>query len=730
MASNKKPWVFLPFLGGSSKNPERDIARGQNGARAEKTKDVVDPALAMQATVDDFANMDEEAIVQDYNSPIHMWVIATLFPLTAGTFGPMASMFNICAIAIPWRLIVNPESTQSNGTHIGDPKWLVGVNIVSLVIAILANLSLLGQMTNRLRYNVSGPITIIGFFISGFVDIALVGAAESHLKLPDTPNATYSQAFYYAAISGAIYVILAMMLSVTAYGIWFGRYSTEFKLSMSQRSLMLQTILLLTYILAGGGVYSVIEKWSYLDSTYFSVVTIFTIGFGDFTPATHLGRSLFFPFAVGGILFVGVIIANIRTLVLESGSVKVSTRLVEKARFKSIKAGNPDEGILRLRGVKKRDCNADTELERREKEFLIMREIQAEAAQNNRLFSLIFSSIAFMILWFIGAVVFWQAESKSVGGEDWTYFSSLYFTFVAQLTIGYGELAPQTNSAKPAFVFWALIALPTLTVLVGAIGDTVSAFVNWYTTWIGNHTVNFWRIFRAPFTSSNPKSAIKSAARDMREDREKSKAAENGGAEADNGFRQIAHLEQQSTVPHGFDLSGLTEMEAAVAEETYKPFIILKASQKILEHLDASPPRKYSFQEWTWLLKLLGEDETDERGHRRVGQELPEGAEVVSPVRTHGSQMWSWLGQESPLMSLEEDSEPKWVLKRLMWALERELKERAERHIERDIGAECLPGGSSGSSKEGEASGSSKDGEMSEKGGQGQGQHDTVDFAK
>jgi potassium channel subfamily K, other eukaryote len=368
--------------------------------------------------------------------------VATLFPLIAGTFGPMASMFNICAIAIPWRLVVNPDSEESNGQRIEDPKWLVGVNIVSLVIAIFANVSLLGQMTNRLRYNISGPITIVGFFLSGIVDIALVGAASQVLSLPPTPRATYSQAFYYAAFSGAIYVILAMMLSVTAYGIWFGRYSTEFKLSMSQRSLMLQTILFLAYTLAGGAIYAVIEDWTFLDSTYFTVVTLFTIGFGDFSPTTHLGRSLFFPFAVGGILFVGVIIANIRTLVLESGSVKVSVRLVEKARYKSIKAGNPEEGVLKLRGVKRRDTNAPTELERREREFTIMREIQQQAAHDNRLIALMFALIAFMILWFIGAVVFWKAETKSVGGEPWSYFEGLYFTFVAQLTIGYGDFSP------------------------------------------------------------------------------------------------------------------------------------------------------------------------------------------------------------------------------------------------------------------------------------------------
>lgn len=144
-------------------------------------------------------------------------------------------------------------------------------------------------------------------------------------------------------------------------------------------------------------------------------------------------------------VFVGVIIANIRTVILESGSVKVSTRLVEKARAAAIKGGNPEEGIFKIRGVRglrKRDTNAETELERRKNEFRVMRDIQNEAAMNNRLVSLGFALLAFIILWFIGAIAFWHAEKDSVGGQPWTYFDSLYFTFVAQLTIGYGDFEP------------------------------------------------------------------------------------------------------------------------------------------------------------------------------------------------------------------------------------------------------------------------------------------------
>ena len=609
------------------------------------------------SAVERFAAKTEEDVVKDINSPIHMWVVATLFPLMAGTFGPMASMFNICAIVVPWRMIVNPASTQSNGRRIEDPTWLVAVNIVSLVVALIANLSLLGQMTNRIRYSISAPITVCGWYVSGIVDIALVSAAYTHLPLPDDPNATYSQAFYYAAFSGAIYFILGILLSVTAYCIFIGQYSNEYKLSLAQRSLMLQTILFLAYVLAAGGVYSLIEGWSFLDSTYFVVVTLFTIGFGDFAPDTHLGRSLFFPFSVGGILFVGVIIANIRTLVLESGSVKVSTRMVEKARWKAVNHGNPSEGIVKLRGVTRRDTHGETEIERREKEFNIMREIQQLAAFNNRMFSLAFSLIAFMILWFIGAVIFWQA-SKATGGQNWTYFGSLYFTFVAQLTIGYGDYSPNTNSGKPAFVFWALIALPTLTVLIGAIGDAVGSFVNWYTLWLTNHAQDLWRWFQIfQRKSSQPLRALDEARNEANADLSQEYRDETG-------FHEIANVHRARTVPADLDVSAdrFTEFQLSIAEETYKPFIMLKAAQTILGHLDEEEPRKYTYKEWTWLLKMLGEDETDDSGHRKAGLPPPEGTEVLRPVSldsdgrptSSGKGVWSWIGSESPLMSLDE----------------------------------------------------------------------------
>ena len=240
--------------------------------------------------------------------------------------------------------------------------------------------------------------------------------------------------------------------------------------------------------------------------------------------------------------------------------------------------------------------------------------------------------------------------------------------------------------------------------LIGAIGDVVSSFVTGYTEWVGNNAQNLYQMLKALFAKENKAQRIKEAA--------KYKPQRPGSAnEADAGFHEIADVERRCTVPVTVDLDRLSEMHAAVAEEKYRPMMMLKAAQHIMKHLDESPPRRYTYKEWSWLLKLLGEDETNERGHRRVGQPVREGAEIITPVRDHKDQVWSWLGQESPLMSLEEgeclarrsmcpeslecsltvgscgtDSEPKWVLKKLMEVLSKELQARAERHIKRDIG--------------------------------------------
>ena len=54
-------------------------------------------------------------------------------------------------------------------------------------------------------------------------------------------------------------------------------------------------------LVAGTLVYSFLEGWSPLDSLYFSVVTLATVGYGDLHPTTDLGKAFTIVYILTGV---------------------------------------------------------------------------------------------------------------------------------------------------------------------------------------------------------------------------------------------------------------------------------------------------------------------------------------------------------------------------------------------------------------------------------------------
>ena len=57
------------------------------------------------------------------------------------------------------------------------------------------------------------------------------------------------------------------------------------------------------------------------------------------------------------------------------------------------------------------------------------------------------------------------------------------------MTIGYGDFYPQSNSGKPFFVFWCMLAVPSLTILISNVGGTIVKENRDLTLWVANFTV-------------------------------------------------------------------------------------------------------------------------------------------------------------------------------------------------------------------------------------------------
>ena len=179
----------------------------------------------------------------------------------------------------------------------------------------------------------------------------------------------------------------------------------KFAITSSQRTLMMQTISLMAYLLIGAGVYTGLENWRYNDSVYWATFTLLTIGIGDnFVPKTHAGRTLLLFYTFGGIVAVGLVISSIRSLLLEKGSIKIHARTTEKKRQRVHTISDAEWGRGHWwsgffgRKTHPEPPQYETERGRRQAEFSAMRRIQERTAVKNRYRALAISSMNAAIL--------------------------------------------------------------------------------------------------------------------------------------------------------------------------------------------------------------------------------------------------------------------------------------------------------------------------------------------
>jgi potassium channel subfamily K, other eukaryote len=557
------------------------------------------------------------------------------------------------------------------------------------VLALTANLSLLLNMARRVSFAIAQPVTIVGFFLAALLLIALVAVASTSVfRLEPTSQHALSQAFYYGIIAAGLYCIISFLMVLTVYGAIRGHYDKEFRLTMPQRTLMLQTISFMVYVLLGALIFSKIEGWHYLDGVYWADVTLFTVGLGDYSLNTHLGRSLFFPYAIGGIVMVGLVIGSIRSLVLERGKHKLTARFTEKRREKVLGSVNPDKRTIKM-GMFKRTVTFSqpglSEPRRREEEFNIMRKVQKDAENIRQWASLGISVIAAFTLWLVGAVVFWRAERDH---QQWTYFTALYFSYTSLLTIGYGDITPLSNAGKAFFVFWSLLAVPTLTILISNMGDTVVKAFSDFTIWLGSLTV-------LP-DEEGARAAIKYAAKQTRARLFKddnnvhamkppgfSTAQDEKGASNQHRTIEDAAIDRISSLLEAeeFDEAERAGERGDTLERDihFYHMILAKEVRKLMKDVNASPPKEYSYAEWAYYLKLIGEDEADPQRHRKPPIKAKRTQNGTPNLGSAGLQdedgnphAWSWLGTRSPLMGSKSEAE--WLLQRLSATLEGELR--------------------------------------------------------
>ncbi|KAK5017543.1 hypothetical protein LTR16_005878 [Cryomyces antarcticus] len=306
-----------------------------------------------------------------------------------------------------------------------------------------------------------------------------------------------------------------------------------------------------------------------------------------------------------------------------------------------------------------------------------MREVQQQAERASRWLAVIFSATAASVLWFVGAAVFMVAEG-------WTYFESLYFTYTTLLTIGYGDYAPASGSGRAFFVFWSMLAVPTLTILTSHMGDTVVKAFNDVTIWIGSMAVlPAEDCGRRTFKPSKSLLVRFFLGRRLQPNRasgsqpripEKREAQRIKKFDRDNMILDgIIHNLEEEKVPQ----DGKEEEEGGRwqdREVRFYHYLLVRELCSVMKDIQVVPAKEYSYEEWAWYLQLLGHDEYASPQRRPNGNDnlAPEPGRPQNRAKERESQSWNWLGYNSPLMSSEKEAQ--WILEGLAMTLEKELR--------------------------------------------------------
>lgn len=276
--------------------------------------------------------------------------------------------------------------------------------------------------------------------------------------------------------------------------------------------------------------------------------------------------------------------------------------------------------------------------------FDAMRKIQVDARKFKKWYALGISVMAFGLLWCVGALVFWQCEKHTQG---MTYFQGLYFCYVSLLTIGYGDLSPKSNAGKPFFIVWSLIAVPTMTILISDLGDTVISSFKRGTFRLADFTVlpkdGLWR----DIMDANPW-----LFNYLQKRAEKKRIKKGLPVGPDLNTPDEYGIPRQTIEQLAHEKLNEKEMTRRLA------FAIRKTADD-LKH-NYGEPKRYTYEEWvefTRLIRFTKVEKIDDVEH----EEEKEG--VVE---------WDWLAENSPFLS--EQTEAEWVLDRLCESLLRLLK--------------------------------------------------------
>ena len=205
------------------------------------------------------------------------------------------------------------------------------------------------------------------------------------------------------------------------------------------------------------------------------------------------------------------------------------------------------------------------------------------------------------------------------------------------------------------FIVWSLIAVPTMTILISDMGDTVIASFKRGTFKLADWTVlpkaGLWRelLEKYPWLLLWLQKKSQKAA-----EKRRLAAGMPVGQEEDE-------MDPAPTMEQVSELDNLDDQALAGK--------LAIAIRHTANHLKDDPPRRYCYEEWAEYTRLIR--------FSRLSKE-----EIELAEEEQGIVGWDWIGEDSPMLA--DSSESEWVLDRLCESLNRYMRRQGRRVLAKD----------------------------------------------
>ena len=220
----------------------------------------------------------------------------------------------------------------------------------------------------------------------------------------------------------------------------------------------LSTIIFFCYFLAGGVFYKYVEGWDSLTCIYFQVVTMTTVGYGDFSPTTTGSRIFTILYIFTGIAIVGRIVNDFAEYVVEYAEKKAEAREKKRKRVEdAVKKGASNSpggaGADAASGTPFGEgTNTSTPLPTKKKAHATT--LQHYSSK------IIFSLGSIFLCLFMGAAFY-------TTNEEWDFTMAFYFCVVTMCTVGYGDTALTKDSSRAFTIFYIMSSCVLVTLAIG-----------------------------------------------------------------------------------------------------------------------------------------------------------------------------------------------------------------------------------------------------------------------